>query len=94
MELREKVIYKLEEAMKLSEAANECGVVIGYGLADDIVWLLKEKSIVQCCDCKNWDIDWNPTDRNGQMKEVHFCPMVDSITSSDWFCGNAKKKES
>lgn len=96
MELIEKVINKLEKAVKLSEAANGCRVVIGYGLADDIIWLLKEKSLVQCNNCKNWckkwDIDWNPTGRNGQMKEVHFCPIVDSITPSDWFCGSAKRR--
>lgn len=44
MELREKVINELEEVMKLSEAANECGVVIGYGLVEDIIELLKKQN--------------------------------------------------
>lgn len=41
MELREKVIEKLEEAMMLSEAANECKVTLGYGVVEDILALLK-----------------------------------------------------
>lgn len=41
MELREKVIEKLEKAMMLSEAANECKVTLGYGVVEDILALLK-----------------------------------------------------
>ncbi len=91
--MREKTIEKLEKAMIISEAANECRVVIGYGLVEDIVQLLKDRTLVQCCDCENWDTDWKPVGGNGQVKEIHYCPMVDSITSFDWFCGYAKKKE-
>lgn len=41
MELRERVIEKLEEAMMLSEASNECKVTLGYGVVEDILALLK-----------------------------------------------------
>lgn len=41
MGMREDVIEKLEKAMMLSEAANECGVVLGYGTVEDVIALLK-----------------------------------------------------
>ena len=41
MGMREDAIEKLEKAMMLSEAANECGVVLGYGIVEDVIALLK-----------------------------------------------------
>lgn len=38
---REKVIARLEEAMLLSETANECKVTLGYGIVEDALTLLK-----------------------------------------------------
>ena len=47
MELRERVIKKLEEAMMLSEASNECKVTLGYGVVEDILALLKAQQSVE-----------------------------------------------
>lgn len=76
MELRERVIEKLEEAMMLSEAANECKVTLGYGVVEDILALLKEqgskKEYVHIYDV-NYD-DWfgaqgNNSDRIREEQE-------------------------
>lgn len=47
MELRERAIEKLEEAMMLSEAFNECKVTLGYGVVEDILALLKAQEAVE-----------------------------------------------
>ena len=66
MELRERVIEKLEEAMMLSEASNECKVTLGYGVVEDILALLKEqgskKEYVYIHDV-NYD-DWSGAQGN------------------------------
>lgn len=47
MGMREDAIEKLEKAMMLSEAANECGVVLGYGIVEDVIALLKAQEPVE-----------------------------------------------
>lgn len=42
---REKVISRIEEAMLLSEAANECKVTLGYGTVEDALALLKAQEL-------------------------------------------------
>lgn len=44
---REKVIARLEEAMLLSETANECKVTLGYGIVEDALALLKAQEPVE-----------------------------------------------
>lgn len=56
MGMREDAIEKLEKAMMLSEAANECGVVLGYGTVEDALALLKaqEPRVIKVGDVRNW----------------------------------------
>lgn len=43
--------------------------------------------IIRCKNCINWDTAWttHPPD--------HYCPAIDQITSADFYCGYAEKKE-
>ena len=59
---REKVIARLEEAMLLSETANECKVTLGYGTVEDALALLKvqepvsvQKKTMEMVGLQTWD---------------------------------------
>lgn len=66
---REKVIARLEEAMLLSETANECKVTLGYGIVEDVFALLKAQKphLMTLDEAKSaFVIEY----RSGKLKEV------------------------
>lgn len=79
MELREIVIEKLEKAMVLSEAANECKVTLGYGVVEDILALLKAQEPM------NAIVVLNGIDRSGGW--WYQCPNCEmEIEPRDKYC--------
>ena len=47
-----------------------------------------QSEIIQCKDCKNWDITWE----NDWAKNYHYCPLIDRIRCGDWFCADAERR--
>ena len=47
-----------------------------------------QPKIIQCKDCKNWDITWE----NNGAKNYHYCPLIDKMRHGDWFCADAERR--
>ena len=44
--------------------------------------------IIRCKDCKHWDKTWT----NDWAEDYHYCPMIDGVHRSDWFCADAERR--
>lgn len=47
--------------------------------------------VVRCRDCAEWDRSWRVGDSD--IKNVHYCPILDKVTTSDWFCASGEWKD-
>ena len=80
---RAKVIARLEEAMLLSETANECKVTLGYGIVEDALTLLKAQEPRVLTLEKMWEgeVYWFDCPGNFILRPV-ICNMYDRGDSS------------
>lgn len=44
--------------------------------------------VVRCENCNNWDTEWD-TAHDG----YHYCPMIDLVTSADFYCAKGERKD-
>ena len=47
-----------------------------------------QPEIIRCKDCKNWDTTWT----NDFVPNYHYCPMVDGVRKSDFYCADAERR--
>lgn len=47
-----------------------------------------QPEVIRCKDCKNWDTTWT----NDFAPNYHYCPMVDGVRKSDFYCANAERR--
>ena len=45
-----------------------------------------QPEIIRCRDCKHWDKTWT----NNWPPDYHYCPMVDGVRKSDFYCAYAE----
>lgn len=46
--------------------------------------------VVRCRECRNWETDWKP---NNSIDGEHFCPMISSVISGEWFCAYGERRD-
>ena len=82
--------YKADDVYKaIEEVPSELNVMTKsklnslYGFsASDVV------AVIRCKDCEYWQTDWQP---HGGMG--HYCPMIDLVTNSLFYCAEGERKE-
>lgn len=47
-----------------------------------------QPEIIRCKDCENWDTTW----QNDSAPNYHYCPMIDGMYSSDFYCAKAERR--
>ncbi len=85
-----------QDAIKAIEDLQDCynGFSDTYDKAC-IIGALEEvpsahPEIIRCRDCENWDKTWT----NDWSPEYHYCPMIDGVRKGDFYCADAKRRES
>lgn len=47
-----------------------------------------QPEIIRCKDCEHWDKTWT----NDWSPDYHYCPMIDGVRKSDFYCADAERR--
>ena len=47
-----------------------------------------QQEVIRCKDCKNWDTTWH----GNWTGDGYYCPNVDGVRESDFYCADAERR--
>ena len=83
------LISRLSEIRSQYNCFDEADEPYYRALSVAIKALSAQPEIIQCLECEYWDTSWQNKD---WLPDCHYCPIMDGVRKSDFYCADAKRR--